>query len=552
VGELRGGAAIKFERAVDVPGGGVVLALPALLQNGLLAHSRKFFSMPESFYRLESIFLLLAFMALARIRSLEALRYQPPGEWGKLMGLDRIPEVRTLREKISALCSKNGQAAVWSGTLAKQWMGEQSSESAGVFYADGHVRVYHGKLTKLPRRYIAREKLCQRGTTDYWINAMDGQPFFVVTHPVDPGMISVLREKIVPRLELEAPGQPDAAALESDPLSSRFTLVFDREGYSPTFFAEMKKKRIAILSYHKFPGDPWPETEFRTHKVTLVHGQEVEMELAERGTCLSNGLWVREIRRRTANGTQSSIICTDYRGDIMRMAACMFARWCQENFFRYSRQHFGLDQLAEYGCEPIPDTTRVVNPRWRALDAQVRHHNGKRIRELANFGALDLPEDPKPADIAKWEYAKAALQAAIQERDTFIEALKAQRKAVGKHIEIGNLPPEDRFLALSSERKHFVDTIKMISYRAETAMVSLAREHMKREDDARSLMRQLYTSAADLEPNSEDGTLTVRLHRLTAQVHDAVIIHLCEELTATETIFPGTELRLIFQFVGSS
>jgi len=181
VGVLRGGAPIKFERAIDVPGGGVLLALPALLQHGLLAHRRQFFSMPESFYRLESIFLLLAFMALARIRSIEALRYQPPGEWGKFMGLDRIPEVRTLREKIGDLCSENGQAAAWSGTLAKEWMEDQSAESAGVFYADGHVRVYHGKLTKLPRRDIAREKLCQRGTTDYWINAMDGQPFSATT-----------------------------------------------------------------------------------------------------------------------------------------------------------------------------------------------------------------------------------------------------------------------------------------------------------------------------------------------------------------------------------
>ena len=81
----------------------------------------------------------------------------------------------------------------------------QEPQAAGVFYADGHVRVYHGKLTKLPRRYIARERLCLRGTSDYWVNAMDGQPFFVVTRPVDPGILQALREDIVPRLEREAP-----------------------------------------------------------------------------------------------------------------------------------------------------------------------------------------------------------------------------------------------------------------------------------------------------------------------------------------------------------
>ena len=73
-------------------------------------------------------------------------------------------------------------------------------ESAGLFYVDGHVRVYHGELTRLPRRYVARERLCLRGTTDYWVNALDGQPFFVVTQPVDPGLLTVLREQIVPRL----------------------------------------------------------------------------------------------------------------------------------------------------------------------------------------------------------------------------------------------------------------------------------------------------------------------------------------------------------------
>ena len=167
----------------------------------------------------------------------------------------------------------------------------EEPECAGVFYADGHVRVYHGKLTDLPRRYIARERLCLRGTTDYWVNAMDGRPFFVVSCAVDPGLLSVLREHIAPRLKAEVPNQPTEKQLEADPLLSRFTIVFDREGYSPQFFAQMKEQRIAVLTYHKFPGEPWSEQEFRTHEVSLVNGERVRMELAERGVQLSNDLW---------------------------------------------------------------------------------------------------------------------------------------------------------------------------------------------------------------------------------------------------------------------
>ena len=65
-------------------------------------------------------------------------------------------------------------------------------EQAGVLYVDGHVRVYHGHQTQLPRHYVARQKLCLRATVDYWVNAMDGQPFFAVNVAADPGLIQVL------------------------------------------------------------------------------------------------------------------------------------------------------------------------------------------------------------------------------------------------------------------------------------------------------------------------------------------------------------------------
>jgi hypothetical protein len=82
-------------------------------------------------------------MALARIRSLEQLRYQAPGEWGKLLGLDRIPEVRTLRAKLKQLCQDVGRAMRWNAHLGQEWITQQSDAEL-YFYCDGHVRVYHG------------------------------------------------------------------------------------------------------------------------------------------------------------------------------------------------------------------------------------------------------------------------------------------------------------------------------------------------------------------------------------------------------------------------
>jgi len=172
--------------------------------------------------------------------------------------------------------SQSSQAKDWSAKLCKQWMGA-APDLAGTLYIDGHVRVYNGSQTKLPRHHVARQRLCLRATTDYWVNAMDGQPFFVVNTAVDPGLIQVLGNEIVPRLENDIPNQPDADQLAEDPLLHRFTVVFDREGYSPKLFSRMKKKRIACLSYHKFPGDDWSEDEFITYAVELINQQIVKL-----------------------------------------------------------------------------------------------------------------------------------------------------------------------------------------------------------------------------------------------------------------------------------
>jgi hypothetical protein len=544
-------APIEFQTVHDVPQGGVLLGMPALLAEGLLRYSPQMYQLPNGFYGIDSVFLLLGFMALARIRSLEQLRYEAPGEWGKLLGLDRIPEVRTLRAKLKLLCQDLGQAMQWNVQLAKEWIARQKDTDL-YFYCDGHVRVYHGEQTTLPRHYVARERLCLRATTDYWVNAMDGQPFLYVNKEVDPGLIAALKQDVIPWLEASVPKTPERETqLAADPHAHWFTIVFDREGYSPEFFEQMRRKRIAVLTYHKFPNQDWPEEEFTPNSVQLAGGETVTMRLAERGTQLSNRQWVREIRKLTHAGHQTSILTTNYQAPMTSLAVSLFARWSQENFFRYMREHYGLDHLAEYGTEPIPDAILVVNPEWRKLDSQIRSKTNHRYRLTAQFGALTLSEVPTESEFQGFQQQKGQLQEQIQHLDLEIDNLKQQRKQTAHHIPVKSLPEHDRFTRLRTERKHFVDTIKMIGYRAETCLASLLREHLARSDDARSLLRQVFNNEVDLLPDLDANTLTVRLHHLAQAAHDQAIAKLCFALNETQTVFPGTNLKLIYE-IGSS
>jgi hypothetical protein len=543
-----GPAAIEFQATCDVAQGGVLLALPALLAAGLLRHTPELYQLPNGFYGMESVFLLLGLMALARIRSLEQLRYESPGEWGKLLGLDRIPEVRTLRAKLKLLCQDVGRAMRWNAQLGKEWIAQQNDAEL-YFYCDGHVRVYHGDQTTLPRHYVARERLCLRATTDYWINAMDGQPFLYVNKEVDPGLIATLKQDVIPWLEASVAKTPEQERrLTADARAHWFTMVFDREGYSPDLFEQMQQKRIAILTYHKFPQEDWRGEEFSTHSVALAGGEVVIMKLAERGSQLSNKLWLREIRKLTDSGHQTSILTTNFQAPMTTLAVSLFARWSQENFFRYMREHYSLDRLIEYGTEAIPDAISVVNPAWRKLDSQIRSKAGQRHRMAAQFGALALSEDPTESQVHSFQQRKGNLQEEIQVLDLEIDKIKQQRKQTEHHVAVNSLPEEDRFTRLRTERKHFIDVLKMIAYRAESSMASLLRESMARGGgDARALLRQIFQTEADLSPDMATKTLTVRLHHLTQATHDKSIKLLLAHLNATQTLFPGTHLTLVFK-----
>jgi len=215
------------------------------------------------------------------------------------------------------------------------------------------------------------------------------------------------------------------------------------------------------------------------------------------------------------------------------------------------REHYHLDGLADYCIEAVPETTRVVNPPYRTLDGQVRSKAGLLRRKLAEFGALNLEGEIEPKPLEAFQQKKAEIQESIAHLQPEVGELKGKRKGVKQHITLAELPAEARFQRLSTPSKHFIDTIKMIAYRAEAAMAYVLRGQMARFDDARSLLRAIYSTEVDLLPNEPQGTLTVRLHHLANHSSDQAIRHLCAELNATETPFPGTNLRLLYELVSS-
>jgi len=554
IGKLQG-ASLQFETNHDVSYGGVLCALPFLEAQGLFAFLPQYFSLPAGYYEVTHIVILLAYMALCRIKSPERLRFEPPGELGKLMGLDRIPEVKTLREKIHLLAD-GSNSREWMLELSRFYM-QQNTLLAGVLYVDGHVRLYHGSQTNLPRRFVSRQRLCLRGTTDYYVNDVLGQPFFVVSKTVNQGMIAVLEDEIIPQLIKDVPDQPTQKELNDNPWRHRFILIFDREGASRRLFKRLwDDHRIACISYRKNVVDTWPEEEFLPVSVPMPNGDTIEMKLAERGSYLgqgNDGVWVKEVRKLTTSGHQTAIIGTAYSNEDVFFAAYMFSRWTQENFFGYAMREYAIDRLIDYGVEDFPDPEqKVVNPAYRAADRKVTALRSKCSRKQAEFGALEIEsENGSGNKLQAAILKKAELREQIELMQADLECLKQERKTHSSHIAFKELPKDEQFRQLAPSRKCFVDTIKMLAYRAETAMAATLKKVLGRDDDARRLVCDMMRSEADLKPDSHTHTLNVHIHRMASPQADRAIAHLIKEINRIEPGYPGSDWRIVYHLVGT-
>ena len=525
----------RFAAAEAVRGAGVLCALPALLALGLLTVGERVYgSLRNGFYGLRSILLTGALLALLRVRTPEQLQGQAPGELGRVLGLDRVPEVKTLRRKLGELAERR-QAHVFHRGLADHWL-QQDPDVVGSLYIDGHVRPYHGHAHRLPEAHVARRRLCLPATTDFYVNAQDAAPLFRLTAPANDGLIRMLRTQILPELRRQL--GPDR----------RVTVVFDREGWSPTLFAELLAAGFDFLTYRKGKTRPWPGPAF-TEVTGRVAGQKVTYTLAEKGVRLTNGLKVREVRRLTATGHQTAVLTNRTDLPALDLAARMFARWQQENFFRYLRHSFALDALVTYAAEPADPGRTVPNPARKRLTRQLAEVRRTLAAREQTYGAeaLTNPEGRRPT-MRGFKIAHGKLAQAIRTLQATAQRLARRLKALPARVPIGELQPPETVVQLAPEAKLLTDSIKLTAYRAETSLVGLLGPHYARtEEEGRALLRELFTAPADLLPDEATGVLRVRLHSLANPRSNRAVAALCEALTATQTCFPGTNLRLVYE-----
>jgi transposase-like protein len=547
-GDLRE-APVVITQGAQLPLAGLLLALPALEMTGLLEVSTEVFPpMSKGFYGLRVVLLMGVFMALLREPRAEGATRIRPADLGRLLGLDRAPEVKTLRRKFAELAG-HGRGAQLQGALATHHASTRP-DAVGFLFLDGHVRVYTGTRA-LPKTHIARMRIAGPATEETWVGDADGDPVMVITAAPSQSLAAELHRLL-----------PDLRAVIGP--HRRATVVFDRGGYSPGVFTEILTAGFDVLTYFKGTWTRTEPTRFALVDFTAPDGTAHTYELAERpidlpvlarpatttiGATAPSTLTLRLVVRRSPDGHQTPILTNRTDLSAAQIAYRMGTRWRQENYFKYAREHFALDALDSYADQPDDPDRLVPNPAKARALAQVAAARG--TVDDAEAGVCDAIEDAgvrarQPGSGGQATVDPAADTALSGAQDDLATA-KAASAATPSHLPLGQVRPGSRLL--ETERKLLTHSIRMSAYNTESALARLIRPHYSRgQDEARGLMREAFTLPGDLEITG--STLHVRLDPASAPRRSRALAALCVELTDTQTRYPGTDLTLAYSIKG--
>jgi len=548
-GLLGEGAVPTFTPGARYPLAGLLLALPALERTGLLACAKASYGrLRNGFYGLGVMLVFLVFLALLRQPRAEGATRADIRAVGRVLGLDRAPEVKTIRRKLGELAAR-GKAAGLQLAIAAHHAATRPDQ-LGFLYIDGHMRAYFG-TRDVQQGHVARLKFPAPATAETWVTDQRGDPLLVVIGEPSDSLAAQVKD-LLPALRRIA---GDGAGP---------VLCFDRGGWSPDLFAEVIDAGFHLLTWRKKDAGTGlpdlPGAQFTTVTWAGDDGKPREYDLADTDVKLvvrsgrhkGRVLGLRQVtRRKPAKGggmRQAHILTTRGRDDLPAPAVAwrMSSRWREENYFRYGRAHFALDALDSYAVTPDNPGRMIPNPAKKAARTAVASARKALERAEARRDArLAELKDPAPgATVVITNKTLTRLGIPVETARRRLQAAQEAAKAVPAKIPLAGHNP--KMVRLDTETKLITHAIRMAAFNTEVMLARALHGHYARaRDEAAALIREAFTASGDIIPRS--GQLLVRLDPLTAPRRTRALAALCDQLNQTRTAYPGTDLILRYE-----
>lgn len=502
---------------------GAALYYPALEALGLLDAALACFRLAgAACFGVRAVLLTLFFLSLFSKTTLEAAKQLRRWEFGPLVGAGRAPVVKTLRRKVAALVTQ-GQASRFGELLARRWV-QQGVIATAYLYVDGHVKAYTGKR-RLAEVWNAQRRMPLPGVLSYFVNDQEGRPLLFVTEEANASLAQAM-PKVV-------------AAIREVVGDRRFTVVFDRGGFDGKLFTWLQTERIAFITYQR--GEPGLPVERFRRRECHFEGRRVRMWLAEDEVRVGgSGPW-RRIVVRTKDGHQTPILTSLTRPAPAKIACLIFARWRQENFFKYSTEHQGLDQLLGYAWAEADGARLVPNPERKQVERELKAKRQELARQKVDLGQALLDEPVWGRSAHGLKIAQGGAVGQLRGLEQEVELLLERRAELPSHVPLAEAGPR---AVLRLEQKAIIDRIKMTAYNAEEWLLELLVRHYPNPHDMRALLRSFAQLAGEIRTTPAGVVITLDAPDI--PLHRRALRGLCADLNQVGAIYPGTQLPVIY------
>jgi len=538
---LIGSAPPVFTGCARAPLAGLLLALPALAATGLLECAHQAYpDFPNGFYSLDTMLCESVFRALLGEARAECATRIDPAALGRVLGLDRAPEVKTIRRKIKYLAGA-GNAAEWIAAMAALHVAARPAQAA-VLYVDGHVRAYQG-TRRIAKTHVPRLKFPAPATVETWVADAAGDPLLVVMAEPGASLASELRRLI-----------PEMRAMVGD--GRRVLVGFDRGGWSPTLFVDLhtagfdtltwRKGKIADIDEAAFTECTHIDEHGRSHTWRLADTR-VELDIAD-GPRKGEAFPMRQISLfNTARTRQMHILTTRTDLSAAELRYRMGSRWRQENHYRYARMHFDLDSHDTYRATTDDPTRMVPNPAKKNSYAQVEKARRalQNAETVADRELLEISSPPPGTRTLLTNEMLNTINADVHATQSTLNAALAAHKEIPARLPLFQVNPGQQVLDTETKLTHHA--IRIAAFNTAQALaraIVTDTGYTRARDEAHTLIHTALASSGDIIPDPDTNTLNIRLDPLSAPRHTAAIAELCHVLNDTNTVYPGTNLTL--------
>ena len=458
------------------------------------------------------------------IDTIEGSKHLRRADAGALVGVSALPELRTLRGRLSALADDSDPLAL-QRAFAKATLAADPSMSP-VYYVDDHFVAYTG-ARPVAKGYNTKRRHAESGRDDTLVCDIRGRA--VVFSSSEPSGLSATMPSVLAQLrEVVGPDQP-------------IMLGFDRGGSYPKAFAACRDTGMGWITYRR--GKLAPVTAPVTRSWSMRGERRVVVHVADEVIDIANYGKARQLTLCERGTVVLQVLTSDMKATGAALLAWLRGRWSIENLFKYASQHNGIDSISSYLMDIGPDDRRVDNPERKKLLGEVR----KAESTLADAErALGRQSDARVADLDEHLAAIRTLRDEVVIAKDELDEARQILKGVPAKVLATELDPSIQRAKMRLERRGLQMVCRLLAFNAEAWLAEHFDAYLGDSDEYRAIMRNLLHLPGSFSYGR--NMITVTLDRPDSPRVARALELLAEELNnATSPCLLGDRRALIYQ-----